>query len=86
VLELVRKGQRELEAGFMVGADGCWSRNKSSALIGRGRARDIAVNIALPFAFAWAQFSSQPELERYVLELYRCYPKLDENEITREMR
>jgi hypothetical protein len=92
VLELVKGEQWELEAGFMLSAQGYWGGNfdfgcraGSPSLIGRGRARDIIVNIVLPFAFAWAQLNSQPELGEHALGLYRCYPKLAENEITREM-
>jgi hypothetical protein len=92
VLELVRKGRKGLEAGFMVTAEGYWRWHfdfgrsaRDAALIGRGRAQEIVVNVALPFALAWAQLGSQPELERRALELYRCYPKLGENEITRSM-
>jgi len=92
VLELVRGERRKLEAGFMLSAQGYWGehfdfgcRTGNPNLIGRGRARDIIVNIALPFAFAWAGLNSQPELGEHALELYRSYPKLAENEITREM-
>jgi hypothetical protein len=92
VLELAKGEQPKLEAGFMLSAQGYWGehfdfgrRTSNRNLIGRGRARDIIVNVVLPFAFAWAQLNSQPELGEHVLELYRCYPKLAENEITREM-
>jgi hypothetical protein len=92
VLELVNGGQRKLEAGFMLSARGYWGehfdfgcRTRNPNLIGRGRARDVIVNIVLPFTFAWAQLNSQPELGEHALELYRGYPKLAENEITREV-
>ena len=45
----------------------------------------MAVNIALPFAFAWAEASSQPALAEQALELYIRCPKLGENEITRRL-
>ena len=51
--------------------------------IGHGRAREITVNVVLPFFFARAQTGSQPKLNQHILELYRTYPKLDENQITR---
>ena len=92
VLELVPKGQKELEAGFMVAAADYWGRHfdfgcrvRNSNLIGRGRARDIIVNVVLPFTFAWAELNSQPELGKQALNLYRHQPKLGDNEITREL-
>jgi hypothetical protein len=92
VLELVKGEQRKLEAGFMLSAPGYWGehfdfgcRTRNPSLIGQGRARDIIVNIALPFAFAWAQLNSQPEAGEHALALYRCCPRLGENKITREM-
>ena len=71
-----------LEAGFMVAGQGSRSTGRR-ALIGQGRAREIAVNIALPFAFAWAEANSEASLAEAALWLYRIYPKSNENEITR---
>jgi hypothetical protein len=85
VLRLVEESRSDigcLEAGFMVGAEGC-SHGSERALIGQGRAREIAINIALPFAFAWAEASSQVSLAEQALWLYRIYPRSGENEITR---
>jgi hypothetical protein len=73
-----------LEAGLTVGASGHDS-DEERALIGRGRAREITVNIVLPFAFAWAEVSSQPALAEQALALYIKCPKLGENEITRRL-
>ncbi len=86
VLELVggadpKRGYRILEHGMMVTGDGA-----KSALIGWGRAREMAVNVVLPFAFAWGETKLQPELREHTLELYRSYPKLEENQVTRQMR
>jgi hypothetical protein len=85
VLRLVEESRSDigrLEAGFMVGAEVC-SQSGERALIGQGRAREIAVNIALPFAFAWAEANSQTSLAEQALWLYRIYPRSGENEITR---
>jgi len=71
-----------LEAGFMVAGEGCRYAGRR-ALIGQGRAREIVVNIALPFAFAWAEANSEASLAEAALWLYRIYPKSGENEITR---
>ena len=49
------------------------------------RAADIAVNVLLPFTFAWGKFTSQPELEQKSVDLYRRYPKLMANTVERHM-
>jgi hypothetical protein len=85
VLRLVDESSSDigrLEAGFMVGGQGCHSLGEH-ALIGQARAREIAVNIALPFAFAWAEANSQSTLAERALWLYKVYPRSGENEITR---
>ena len=54
--------------------------------IGRGRADEIAVNVVLPFFYAWAQISRDPSLRRTCLEIYARYPRMADNQITREMK
>ena len=54
--------------------------------IGRSRARDILVNVALPFLRAHAALRGDDELKSASLEAYIASPRLQENEITREMR
>ena len=56
-----------------------------AALIGTGRARDIAVNSALPFLHGLASLTGEAGKSSAVLELYRRYGNLTENEITREL-
>lgn len=99
VLQLVRKapmiaGYRLLEEGLIVLADGYWqdhfdfnvqSRTRKSALLGRGKAAETAVNVVLPFAFSYGEMAGEPGLREKAIELYRCYPKLAENEITHHM-
>ncbi len=52
-------------------------------LIGQARAREIAVNIVLPFSLAWSYQNSQSDLTKHILELCRAYPKSGDNQITR---
>ncbi len=66
------KGVTEIESGFLI-----------PDLIGRGRAREITVNVVLPFSLAWAETDSQPKFSEHTLKLYRTYPRLGENRITR---
>ena len=85
VLRLVEESRSDigrLEAGFIVGAAGCCPGSER-ALLGQGRAREIAINIALPFVFAWAEANSQASLAEQALWLYRVYPRSGGNEITR---
>jgi len=89
------QGYHRLEKGLVVTANGYWashfdfssgSRIRNQALIGSRRADDIVVNVLLPFTLAWSQVTSQPELERKALDLYRRYPKLAANSVERHMR
>lgn len=86
--------QHLLEQGLTVTGDGYWrdhfdfsvrSRTRISALLGNNKAREIAVNVVLPFAYTQGQRANEPELMKKALELYRSHPKLAENEITRHM-
>ncbi len=54
--------------------------------IGSSRARDILVNVALPFLHAYAVSKGAAALADAALCVYANVPKLQENEITREMR
>ena len=54
--------------------------------VGGSMAREIAVNVLLPFMHAWAGIRRDGELRRAAIETYHAFPKLQENEITREMR
>ena len=74
-------GPDELTAALTVeaGAGG------KGSLIGRDRARDLAVNAALPFMHGLAAVGQEPDTAQAALELYSRFPKLQENELTREM-
>ncbi|MBA7676675.1 hypothetical protein ES703_84919 [subsurface metagenome] len=88
------QGHRRLEKGLMVTADGYWashldfgltSKVRNPTLLGNRRAADIAVNVLLPFTFAWGKVTSQPQTESKAFNLYHCYPKLVKNTIERHM-
>ena len=87
-------GCRELERALMITTSGYWashfdfglaSRLTPPSLLGGRRAADIVVNVLLPFAFAWGNLNSQPELARRAFGLYRFYPKLAVNALERHM-
>ena len=73
--EEVRQGDaRHLIQGLTVGS-----------FVGEGRAREIAVNVVLPFIHGLAGKRRDRALGSRCLEIYRTFPKLADNEITREM-
>jgi hypothetical protein len=60
-------------------------RDDKPAPIGPARARDIAVNVVLPFLHGYSTLSSDHANAEKMLELYRSYGPLSDNEITREL-
>ena len=56
-----------------------------SPYVGRGRAKDLAVNAVLPFMHAWDETGCDQRRPGAAEALYRKFPLLAENEITREM-
>ena len=83
---------RDLEMGLV---GGCGPADDSSGsdhygnwevVIGKGRARDMVVNCALPFLHALARIEGDNELAELCSRIFHSYPKLQENELTREMR
>ena len=99
ILQLVKEvplpgGHRVLESGLTVTGDGYWrdhfdfnvtSKTKISALLGTSKAGEIAVNVILPFAFSWGELANEARLVDKAIELYRNYPRLAGNCITRHM-
>ena len=90
----VTMGQREMEKGLGVESKGFWAHHldfhrpvtRAPALVGKSRAREMVVNVVLPFFFAHSHLFGDRELGRRSLSLYRHYPPGQDNEITREVR
>ena len=61
------------------------SPTNAIACIGTARARDLAVNVVLPFLNALHKFRGEAGEGQAYLELYRRFSKLQENDLTREM-
>jgi hypothetical protein len=78
----------QLERGLMVLPEDLPSSFCSSevAILGRARAAEMAVNVLLPFACAWGEAASQPQLKNGAEELYQNYPGLMANSVERHMR
>ena len=95
-LEIDTEGSgRQLEDALMVKADGYWEKYLDSgvpargavpALLGRDRAGEIIINIALPFLAAYAREISMPELETKALNIYHHYQAAAENSLEKHMR
>jgi len=99
ILQLVKDaplsgGHSVLQNGLTVDSHGYWqdhfdfdvgSKTRISALLGNGKAGEIMVNVVLPFAFSWGELSNEAKLIENALGLYRNYPRLAENCITRHM-
>jgi hypothetical protein len=75
---------KRLEDGFVVLAGESFE-GREHALIGRGRAREMMVNIILPFTRAWAEVSKETSLAEQALRLYRACPRTGENQLTRRL-
>ena len=88
------KGPHELVRILLMTTNGYWanhfdfgfvSRLGAPALLGSSRASEITVNVLLPFAFAWGEFTSQPGLTVKAFSLYCGYPRLPVNTLERHM-
>ena len=74
-------GPKELTSALTVKGE----PGSKGALIGQDRARDLAVNAALPFMHGLAAARREAGAGEAALDLYARFPKLQENELTREM-
>lgn len=100
ILQLVREASLArahigLEDGLTVAADGYWrhhldfgvkTRGRTCALLGNSKARETAINVILPFSLCWGIMAAEKQLADRVLSLYRDYPRLAENCLTRHMK
>lgn len=68
------------------GGDTRDDRQENRAAIGKGRLRDMVVNCVLPFLHALAEGRGDTQLAQLSLGFYQGFPRLQENELTREMR
>jgi hypothetical protein len=86
--------QFDLEKALTVRVGGYWASHFDfgaasgwrPALVGQSRARDIIVNVVLPFCSAWGSLSGQAWLQDISLGLYHNHSGLEENWITRHMK
>jgi hypothetical protein len=87
------KAAKNLTDSLQVNEDCYWSRHwdfgqsnqTPMALIGKGRAGEIAINVILPFFTALTRHDKDTRLENRVLNTYLRYPASPSNELTRYM-
>jgi hypothetical protein len=87
------KAAKNLTDSLQVNEDCYWSRHwdfgqsnqTPMALIGKGRAGEIAINVILPFFTALTRHDKDTRLENKVLNTYLRYPASPSNELTRYM-
>ena len=72
---------KELTSALMVQG----SPSRKDALIGQSRARDLAVNVVLPFCHGLAEVDPDGSQAQVYQCQYHRFGKLQENELTREM-
>jgi len=84
LLAAVREGPSDLAAALQVPGDGFWRDHYDLAsgptrlpagLIGAGRAGELAVNVVLPFALAWAETRGDAALAEAAAAVYRRFPR-----------
>ena len=84
LLAAVRAGPSALAGALQVPGDGYWRDHYDltsgparlpAGLIGPGRAGDLAVNIVLPFALAWAETRGDTALAEASVATYRRHPR-----------
>ncbi len=75
---------RPLVAGWEAPAEGFWSTHHDpgggpasplGALVGRGRALELLINVVLPFAAAWGEARGLTALSRQALALFQRLPR-----------
>lgn len=75
----VAEGGPEMLVGALTASEG------GRTLISKSRALDMAVNHVLPFFHAWSILVEDGSLAENGLRLYFRMPRLEDNEMTREM-
>ncbi len=82
----------KLEEALIVEDNGYWMRHwdfgrgmRPGALIGWDRAREMVINVVLPFFWAWGRVTEELSAAESVMGLYHRYPAPEPNRITREM-
>jgi hypothetical protein len=99
ILNLIRKQSNKgepqnIESGFILLCNGYWSDHidfgiakiKGTAMIGQARAREMVINVVLPFVSAWGELFGELSLISKVEGIYNEYPKMGENQLTCHMR
>lgn len=84
----------ELRKALQVESGGYWTDHADfgialkhdAALLGRERAGEIAVNVVLPFIAVWSGLHHDTRMQQKTLNVYKHFPHLEDNYITRHMK
>jgi hypothetical protein len=84
----------ELREALQVASRGYWTDHvdfgitlkHDAALLGGGRAGEIAVNVVLPFIAAWSGLHHDTRLQERSITAYKRFSRLEDNQITRHMK
>ena len=79
--QVIESNRHTLERGLTVRDD----KRGIGTLIGKSRAGDMAVNAVLTFFYALSILKDDAQISSLCLKLYRNYPRLQHNEVTKEM-
>ena len=93
LVEGLRQACKPGKPSHLTSALAVLGEGRGAALIGQGRARDLAVNVVMPFLHALSDAQqghrhgkrSDAHPDGQFLALYRRFGKLQENEVTREV-
>lgn len=92
---ILEKGSpREMEKSLEVEGTEFWARHldfhhpvaRAPMLVGKSRAREIVINVVLPFFFARAHLFGDGAMGQRIRALYCTFPPGQDNEITREVK
>jgi hypothetical protein len=59
--------------------------SNKSAILGKSRASEMAINIIFPYMYAWACLNGKLSLKQKSLDLYLFHPRLENNQLTDHM-
>jgi hypothetical protein len=94
LLAALRAGPSALAGALQVPGDGFWRDHYDltsgparlpAGLIGPGRAAELAVNIVLPFAVAWAEWRRDASLAEAAVAVFRRHPRTSSYGVLRSL-
>jgi len=90
----MRRAEVTIEKNLVINDIDYWSHHydfgmklaRPMSVLGNGRAREITINVILPFYLTYAVSMEDHAIINKIIDIYTGYPVLPENEITRFMK